>query len=171
MILVGVMGSGKTAVGGYLARELGWEFIDTDLLVEKQAGKTIAELFESEGEEAFRELEERVVIDSLGGVSGRGRVVSLGGGAVTSDKVASRLDKEPLVFLLDIDVETAFRRSRTGTRPLVQDRAGFSRLLAARQQAYTGHAKFIVDTRGKGIKVVAGEIIEVIGRSRGAGLA
>ncbi|HEX7444153.1 MAG TPA: shikimate kinase, partial [Acidimicrobiales bacterium] len=80
LILVGMMGSGKTTVGRELAGRLGWSFLDSDALVEASTGSTVAELFAERGEEAFRAEESRVLADAL---SSDGRaVVSAAGGAV-----------------------------------------------------------------------------------------
>ncbi len=172
VILIGFMGSGKSAVGRRLARRLGWQFIDTDSLVEDRAGRTIAQLFDSDGEDAFRKLEQEAVIKSIGGQdSGVGRVVSLGGGAVTSRTVASRLEKEPLVFFLDIDLETAYRRACGGARPLARDRAVFNRLFSEREKSYMRLARFIVDTRGKSADQLAGEINSLLSRQQRTGSA
>jgi len=82
ILLLGVMGSGKSATGCILARLLGMGFIDTDRVVEARSGKSIRDLFEQSGEQAFRDAEREVVM----GLSNiRNHVVALGGGAVVDD--------------------------------------------------------------------------------------
>src|SRR5688500_9366932 len=77
VLLAGMMGSGKSAVGGILARRLGWRFVDTDREIEAVAGASVAEIFAREGEPRFRERER----DALRALPASGAVVALGGGA------------------------------------------------------------------------------------------
>jgi shikimate kinase len=173
LILIGFMGSGKTAVGNYLARGLGWDFFDADPMVEEQAGASIAEIFKQEGEAAFRRAEEGVVLGLLdeADVSSEGTVVSLGGGAVTIPAVAERLRCEPLVFLLDEDVNRAYARARRSSRPLARDADEFRRLYAQREKLYLELARYVVDTKENDVKTVADEIVMVLRRLGVAGIA
>ena len=77
--LIGYRGCGKTVVGRQLAQRLGWSFVDTDQAVEEQAGRTIREIFQTDGEMAFRRMEADLLDDAL---ARRRCVVSAGGGAV-----------------------------------------------------------------------------------------
>lgn len=155
------MGSGKTAAGKRVAHDLGWEFFDSDLLVEQKAGSSIAGIFEREGEPAFRKAEELVILRLLDGRedASTGTVISLGGGAVTIDNVYRRLLKEKLVVLLDEDIETAFSRAQDGKRPLADDREAFGRLYTERETLYRMVADIEVQTRGKSVNQVAEEIV------------
>jgi len=155
------MGSGKTAAGKRVADDLGWEFYDTDLLVEQEVGASIIEIFEREGESAFRKAEELVIFHLLDEVisASAGTVLSLGGGAITIDNVYRRLLRENLVVMLDEDIETAFSRARNGKRPLGNDREAFGLLYAKREDLYRAVAKIVVQTRGKSIDQVAEEIV------------
>ncbi len=80
VFLTGFMGSGKSSLGRRLATELRWQLIDTDSEIERRAGMTIPEIFEQQGEEAFRKLESQVIADAA--TSENNTVVALGGGAV-----------------------------------------------------------------------------------------
>lgn len=164
LILVGFMGSGKTAVGKNLSRRLGWDFFDADPLVEEHMGMPIHEIFEIHGEPGFRKAEEAVVAGLLDEArrSDTGTVVSLGGGAVTIPGLYERLMKEPLVVLLDEDVNIAFRRAAGGKRPLARDIEHFKALYSERESIYRSVAKYIVDTRGMDVDQVAGRIVELI---------
>jgi len=168
LILIGFMGSGKTAVGKRVAHDLGWEFHDTDLLVEQEAGSSIVGIFEREGEPAFRKTEELVIFRLLDGRrdSSAGTVISLGGGAITIHKVYRRLLKEKTVVLLDEDLETAFSRSQNGKRPLADDREAFGQLYAQREALYRAVADIEVQTRGKSVNQVAEEIVGRICRRK-----
>jgi len=158
------MGTGKTAVGKKLSRKLGWDFFDADPLVEAHMGMSIPEIFEMHGEPGFRKAEETVVIGLLDEASriGTGAVVSLGGGAVTIPAVYERLLEEPLVILLDEDVDRAYRRAAGGKRPLAGDIEHFRALYSERESIYRSVAKFIVDTRGMDVNKVTARIVELV---------
>src|SRR3989338_11106644 len=79
VILTGFMGTGKTAVAEALAKRLGYQFLDTDLMVEEETGKTITDIFEKEGESAFRVYEKKMIRKAL---EKEKVVVATGGGAV-----------------------------------------------------------------------------------------
>ena len=135
LALAGFMGSGKTTTGRELAERLDRRFIDLDDLIEKRAGVTIADLFATGGETAFRELEERVAHEVL--AEGDPAVVALGGGAVLSEKTRAELGRRAYTVLLDVDAETAWNRVSTGAdRPLAQDPDAFHALHRDRQPLY-----------------------------------
>jgi shikimate kinase len=99
LILTGFMGAGKSTVGAILARDLGWRFVDLDVLVEASAGLSVAEIFRLHGETAFREHERRAVeqLHQQGEI-----VLALGGGAIENEATRSLLMQSPsncLVFL------------------------------------------------------------------------
>lgn len=115
MALVGYMGSGKTSVGRVLARSLRWEFMDLDQAVEKEAGRKIPDIFSEFGEQHFRELEHRILIDSLDDTSER--VVSCGGGVIARPDNRKRLKEVATVFLQE-NLEVLYQRTRKPGRPL-----------------------------------------------------
>ncbi|MHB1361119.1 MAG: shikimate kinase [Thermoleophilia bacterium] len=164
LILTGFMGSGKTAVGKLLAEKLNRDFFDADPLVEERMGMPIPEIFEIHGEPEFRKAEETVVTGLLGEAakSSRGAVISLGGGAVTIAAIYEKLVREPLVVLLDEDVDRAWQHARGGSRPLAADPEHFRSLYAERESIYRSVAKYIVDTRDLDAGGVADRIVELI---------
>lgn len=164
LILVGFMGSGKTAVGKRLSERLAWDFFDADPLVEDHMGMSILEIFEIHGEPGFRKAEEAVVAGLLEEASGSeaGTVVSLGGGAVTIPALYDRLLKEPMVVLLDEDVDMAYSRATGGKRPLAVDIEHFRSLYSERESLYRSVARYIVDTREMAVEQVVDRIIELI---------
>ena len=124
VVLVGMMGAGKTTVGRELAGRLGWRFLDTDALVEATVGSTVAELFASRGEAAFRLEESSVLAESL--VGGGPAVVSVGGGAVVAPANRELLATAGAVVWLRADPATLAARVGSGVgRPLLDgDPAG-----------------------------------------------
>jgi shikimate kinase len=154
--LVGYMGSGKTSVGRILARSLGWEFVDLDRSIEKEAGRTIPEIFSEFGEEHFRELEHRVLLDALDGTTER--VVACGGGVVARPENRERLEEIPTVFLQE-NLEVLYERTRKPGRPL---RGGgyeeFERRYEERLQHYREAADIEVAVRNRPRRQVAEEI-------------
>jgi shikimate kinase len=88
LALIGFMGSGKTTAAAAIADRLGWRAVDADAEIEREAGRSIKEIFATDGEPTFRALEERVCLRLL---HQTGVVVALGGGAVTSPLIRERL--------------------------------------------------------------------------------
>jgi shikimate kinase/3-dehydroquinate synthase len=134
------MGAGKTSAARAAAAALGGRAVDSDQLIEERLGTTIDDYFASHGERAFREVEEEAVAELLEGAPPP--VLSLGGGAVASERVRALLDRHTVV-LLDVDEETAWRRAG-GRRPLARDRARFGALLAERAPLYDGLADAVL---------------------------
>lgn len=132
LVFAGFMGAGKTTTAARAARLLGVECRDTDALLERELGEPIESLWEREGEQAFREREEAVVLTALGGPPA---VVALGGGALGSARVREAL-RGHAVVLIEVDVETAWSRAHGAGRPLARDRATFDALHAAREPVY-----------------------------------
>jgi shikimate kinase / 3-dehydroquinate synthase len=128
--LIGFMGAGKTTVGEEVARRTGRPFVDTDAVIEARHGP-IAELFKG-GEPEFRRLEAEVVEEALG--RAEQSVIAVGGGAFE----AVRPERALPVFL-DVDVETAWKRSRQSDRPLAQDETRFRELFAQRDYRSMAH--------------------------------
>jgi shikimate kinase len=162
--LVGMMGSGKSAVGPALARLLGREFIDSDRRVEQKAGCSIAHIFARQGEPAFRALERRVIDEAAGGEA----VVALGGGAIAQPGAPEKLAKSGVVVYLRAEVETLLARvGRAESRPLLaglepeEQRARIEQMLRERERAY-GTASIVVETDGMQVDEVAQVIADEI---------
>lgn len=159
VVLVGFMASGKTAVGRRVARRLGYTFLDTDHLIEDEIGITIAQLFEEQGEAAFRRLESAVA-DKLCELENH--VISTGGGILTQPGNLERLKLAGLVVFLNADLEEIIERLQRDTRrPLVQGgglREKVTALLTERLPVYQ-QSDVIIDTKGKSVNKVAGDVI------------
>lgn len=132
LVLIGFMGAGKTSAARAAAAELGGRHVDTDQLIEQALGSSIEDFFARHGERAFREREEEIVVAAL--ERDAGPVISLGGGAVTSERVQAAL-RDHTVVLLDVDADTAWQRAG-GRRPLARDRQRFDELHQARGPLY-----------------------------------
>lgn len=120
IVLVGLMGAGKSTVGKRLARRLALPFIDADEEIERAADQSVAEIFERFGEAHFREGERRVVTRL---VEGPPKVVATGGGAFMNDETRSLILDRAIAVWLDADVDIlAERVARRDTRPLLKGR-------------------------------------------------
>ena len=102
-----MMGSGKSAVGKMLANKLNYNFIDVDKIIEIEAKKTIKKIFEEDGEEYFRDLEEKITINTL---ENKETIVSLGGGAIINKKIRNSIKKNSYNIYLNVDVNILIKR-------------------------------------------------------------
>jgi shikimate kinase len=148
IVIVGFMGTGKSTVSRLLSERLGWDRIDTDEEIERQAGKSIPQLFEDNGEEGFRDWESRVLEEVL---AGNRRVIATGGGAVLRERNRRVMLAGGWVVSLTADRDSLIRRvtsaSAAGTRPLLagDEEARVTALLQARRHAYD-FAQATIDT-------------------------
>jgi shikimate kinase/3-dehydroquinate synthase len=143
VVCIGFMGAGKTTAARSAAEALGpgHTAIDVDALLEERLGKSIAEVFEQDGEAAFRAAEERITLELLDQPDNA--VLALGGGAISSEKVREALAQHTVIWL-DVDPETAWARARGPARPLAHDRDAFERLHGVREPIYEALADVIV---------------------------
>jgi len=162
--LIGFMGTGKTVVGKALAEKLGKEFIELDALIERKAGKTIPEIFQQDGEIAFRELE----IEAAREVSQKRNVIIACGGGIVLNKInIDRLKKESLIVYLTASPEVILNRTSSdrNERPLLEatDKASeVRRLLQFRKPFYERAAGIAIDTSKLDVDSVAAQIIEKV---------
>jgi len=148
IVLTGFMGSGKSTVGPLLARQLGWQFLDVDEVIESEAGLAIAELFAHYGEAAFREREQATVAQLA---AKDGLVLALGGGAIENAATRELLltASDTLLVHLEVSLETTLARCR-GTeqsRPVLADQANLASRYQRRLPLYrSAHLSISVDT-------------------------
>lgn len=137
IVLIGLMGVGKTTVGRRLSKALGLKFRDADEEVERAAGRTVAEIFKDFGEAAFRDGERKVIARLL---EEPPMVLALGGGAFVDPETRAQVLEKATSIWLQADIDTLFNRvSRRDTRPLLHDpdpRGVLERLLESRTPAY-----------------------------------
>ena len=166
--LLGMMGAGKSAVGAVLAERLALGFVDLDRAIESATGRSIPELFASEGEAGFRKRER----EALEAVAGRRAVVALGGGAAAQPGVMEKLLATGTAVYLRARPETlAERAAQDPTRPLLAGLdaparlAKVRRLLAEREPAYL-RAPYVVDTDALDVAAAAAEVARRLGPLR-----
>ena len=140
LVCVGFMGAGKSTAARSAAAALGVDAVDVDEVIEQRLGRPIADVFSSDGEAHFREVEERVTLELLGTGSA---VLSLGGGAVGSEAVRTALAQHRVLWV-DVDLDTAWDRAAGSGRPLARDRDTFDRLYAEREPLYASLANAVV---------------------------
>lgn len=164
IVLIGLMGAGKTTVGGLVAAALGRPFVDTDFAVEVRAGIAVAAVFAAEGERGFRAREAEEIRRVA---ATRGQVVAVGGGAVLDPANVTQLRSTGDLLLLDAQAETLAGRIADDPagpeRPLLQDLDPARRLAelrALRDAAYRSAAAHAVDTTGLTPEEVAARVLD-----------
>jgi|SRR5262245_51800688 len=160
IFLVGFMGAGKTTIGKALAKRLGYEFLDSDAIIESTAGSSIPEIFASLGEDEFRSLE-RETLKSMSGLSRA--VVALGGGAYIAEENRELLRGIGISIWIDCPFELCWSRvSKETHRPLLKSFTEMAALLEKRRPAY-GQADLTIEIGGRPPARVVREMVEMLG--------
>ena len=169
--LIGYRGTGKSTVAQLLALRLGWDWVDADVEVELQAGKSIAAIFAEDGEHSFRDLESAAVAE----LCQRERtVLALGGGAVQRETNREHIARCGAVVWLKAPVDVLLARqaadATTATRRPSLTHAGgrqeVEQVLAVRTPIYRACATLEVDTEDKAPAAIADEIVASLGLAR-----
>jgi shikimate kinase len=158
------MGAGKSTIGPLVAQSLGWEFVDSDAVIESRARKSVAEIFAQQGEAAFRALEtdairEHALRENL--------VLALGGGAIETEstrELLAALDSTWVLFLdapLDTLVARCLTQPAAAERPVLADREGLLRRFQARLPYYR-NAHLTITTSGLSPQAVVASILAAI---------
>ncbi|MFS8045411.1 shikimate kinase [Rhizobium sp. BR 314] len=162
LVLVGLMGAGKSSVGRLVAQQLGIPFVDTDAEIERVSRMTITELFATYGEQEFRALETRVIKRLL---RGGPRVVSTGGGAFINDNTRQHIKRGGLSVWLNADLDVLWERvNKRDTRPLLKTenpKQTLENLMNARYPIYA-EADLTVLSRDVSKEVMAKEVLAAI---------
>ncbi len=159
VVLVGLMGAGKSTVGRRLAKRLGLDFIDSDRAIEEAAGASTAEIFERHGEAAFRDGERRLVARLI---DGSVRIIATGGGAFNDPATRSLLNEKAVTVWLDAPVDVlAERTQRRDNRPLLRngDRHAILTRLAEERGGFYAQAHIHIRIEQEGSH---GEVVEAI---------
>ncbi len=165
--LVGFMGCGKSTVGRALADELGWSFFDLDEEIENAAGCRIAHIFDTQGEPAFRQLETKALENRVKSIrTGRPQVISLGGGAFSTQENYDLAFNHGITIWLDTPYEVIERRvavdAKDGeqSRPLARDPERMRRLFESRRDDYA-RAEYRIEPRDDEPAHVVARILEL----------
>jgi len=162
IVLIGLMGAGKSAIGRRLAKRLGLPFVDADKEIETAAGKSINEIFADHGEDYFRDGERRVIARLL---SNGPIVLATGGGAYMNAETRAEVAEKGVSIWLKADLDVLMERvSRRDTRPLL--RAGdpreiMQRLIDERYPVYAG-ADITIESRNVPHEIVVEQIVDAI---------
>jgi shikimate kinase len=159
------MGVGKSTVGRLLSARLGFQFLDTDVLIEERCGANIPWIFDVEGEAGFRLRESQALIELQ---ERKSAVIATGGGVVVTPQNIPLLKALGTVFFLTASVDQLVARtSRDKKRPLLQvdnPRKRIEELIALRDPLYRSVADYVITTDIKGTKGVVGQIMELISK-------
>ena len=170
LVLVGLMGAGKSAIGRIVAQQLGLPFVDTDTEIERVSRMTISELFAAYGEEEFRALETRVIKRLL---RTGPRVVSTGGGAFINEKTRKQIERGGLSIWLNADLEVLWERvNKRDHRPLLKTENPKQTLKDLMDKRYPIYALADITVLSRDVRkeVIANEVltsvIEHIGKDK-----
>lgn len=165
IVLVGMMGAGKSSVGRRLAGRLGVPFVDADTEIENAAGMTIPEIFASHGEPYFRAGEARVIARLL---ENGPQVLATGGGAMMSEQIRDLIGVKGISVWLKADIDVLTRRTkRRNDRPLAEK---MRELLPQREPVYA-QSDIIVQSRDEPHDIVVDEIVAAVAGHLGVGAA
>jgi shikimate kinase len=156
VILIGMPGAGKSTVGVVLAKRLGFDFLDTDVLIQSRQGRRLQEIIDGDGLGAFRQMEEAALLS----LACRRTVIATGGSAVYSQAAMTALRASGTIVFLDLPLaELARRIQDMDTRGMVIGPGEtFADLFARRLPLYRRWAEFTVDARDKSVEELAAEI-------------
>ncbi len=162
IVLVGLMGSGKTTVGRRLARKLHLAFVDSDHEIEVAAGLSVAEIFEMYGEEEFRSGERRVIERLL---KGKVKILATGGGAYMDESTRALIKEKAITVWIKVDVPLLVERTKLrDTRPLLQsgDRLEILTRLADERYPIYSQADVTIESKVGSHEEVVNDIIEIL---------
>jgi len=163
IILIGMPGAGKSTIGVILAKRLNYSFVDTDLLIQIRAGKSLQAIINEDGLDAFRQIEEAVLLD----LDASRAVIATGGSAVYSRTAMDNLKKNGSTVFINTPLQTLQSRiADMSTRGMViSPGESFAELFIERNPLYRKYADLIVEDHDKTVEVLAREISEKIQRS------
>ena len=150
---VGLMGSGKSIVAKKIARLAKLKLYDTDKLIEKEAGQSIEDIFRERGENHFRKLEEKIVINVL---NQDNCVISLGGGSILSKNVRKIIEKNSFSIYLKVDINILSDRLKNSRRPLLVNTNKKEKLIELfnQRKKYYSHSSLIIENNKNANQVV-----------------
>lgn len=168
IVLIGMSGSGKTAVGKFLSKKLNMKLMDTDDIIVLNSKMTIPYIFSEYGEKYFRDLEGKV-IDDLS--SETGLIISTGGGVVLNKKNIYLLKKKGTLFFLEANIETLVKNIESSSqthRPLLENNKGLwdriRNIYKKREELYLSSGDYIVKVDNKSVEEIGEEIIYILNK-------
>jgi len=163
IILVGLMGSGKTTIGKQLSKSLERKFLDTDHAIEEKTGVDVSTIFELEGEKGFRSREHNFLMELK---SYQNLIIATGGGIILSQTNRNLLRNLGKIFYLKSNPrELSLRLKGDKSRPLLQNvnmEETLCALFEERDPIYNAIADYIIETKGKRLSDVSKEILEIL---------
>lgn len=146
LVLIGLSGCGKSTLGRRLARRLRMPLLDTDAMIEARTGRSIPDIFASEGESGFRDIESACAREAA---AMEGVIISTGGGMILREENMDALARNGLILFIDRHPSRILRSTTLGDRPLVQnDRDKLFRLYAERLALYRRYADITIPNHG-----------------------
>lgn len=162
IVIIGMPGAGKSTLGVILAKTLGWKFTDTDIAIQETAGRLLQEIIDTEGIDAFKEIEERTILS----LHCHRTVIATGGSVVFSRKAMEHLKSGGVVVYLEVSfAEMARRLDNITTRGIVL-RAGESlaEMYNERVPLYKKYADITVDCSDGHVELVVGKVLGELSR-------
>jgi len=165
IFLIGYMGTGKSTVAAYMAKQYGMEVLEMDQMIAEREEMSISDIFAKHGEDYFRDVETKLLIEIQ---TQENKVVSCGGGVVLRSQNVEEMRKGGKIVLLSAKPETILERVKDdNSRPLLQGNkttAFISEMMEKRRPKYESAAEIVIQTDGKQVADICNEIFEQIKR-------
>ena len=166
IVLIGFMGAGKSTISDFLRTVFAMEVIEMDQIIAEREEMSISDIFETYGEEYFRDLETKLLIEMQ---SRKNVVISCGGGVAMRERNVEEMKKNGKVVLLTASPETIYERVKDNNdRPVLQGRknvAGISELMEQRREKYEAAADIVVNTDDKDVLTICEELVQKLTRA------
>ena len=160
IVLIGMMGSGKSTIGYFLSKSIDLKFVDVDKVIEKETGLKIFDIFEKKGEVYFRNLEEKITLKLL---RNKKKILSLGGGAFLNKNIRNEVFKNSLSFWLNWKSSTLIKRIyKSNKRPLTfySSKNDLIKLIGKRSKIYS-EANFKINCESLSKNMIVNKIIDL----------
>lgn len=160
IVLIGMPGAGKTTIGIKLAKKLGFEFVDTDKIIEEKNNQKLQYIINNYGIHKMKSIEEKVMLDLK---YKENTVISPGGSVIYSYKAMNKLEENSLIIYLNVSIEKLEKRIDVNNRGIIKkENQSFFYLFKERKMLYEKYADIIIDCNNKSIYEIVDIIIEKI---------